>query len=109
MVTHCRIAVHADALREMEQLEALGAVRWKDCPVYDLNDTQPHFDEILKLLENTEKARVTIFWHTYSEKERSQAGYLHVRSTYAGLESFFFHPECYELLHYYDTPYWRGR
>lgn len=117
MKTICRITVFSDSLPELEKIAALGASRIEIqnstlyCPCFfDVDDCNPHFDEILALVELIKKkASVQTSFHlVYSEEERSNAEFFHVRSTYAGLDSAY-DPNQYELLHYYDTVTMQGK
>ena len=117
MKTNCRITVFSDSLPELEKIVDLGANRIKiqnatlKCPsFFDVDDSKPHFNEILELVEIIkEKAQVQMSFHlVYSEEECSNAAFLHVRSTYAGLDSVYYQGQ-YELLHYFDTATMQGK
>lgn len=108
----CRIAIFSDSLPEMEKLIAFGAVKLEYSPppgstplvFFDVDDSNPHYTKVLELAEDIKgKARVsTRFYVSFTEEECFRAKYLHVRSTFAGLDSICC-PGQYEQLHYYET------
>jgi len=118
MRTYCRITVFSDSLPELERMIRLCATKVEYSPAhipnppifFDIDDSQPHFNEILELAEEIKgKAQVsTMFFVSFTEEECFQAKYLHVRSTFAGLDSIYY-PGQYEQLHYHETVMIRGR
>lgn len=118
MRTNCRITIFSDSLPEIEIMITLGAtkleysspVRSNPLVFLDVDDSNPHFNEILELAEEIKgKAQVsTMFFVSFTEEECFRARYLHVRSTFAGLDSIYY-PGQYEQLHYYETVTVQGK
>ena len=110
MKTNCRLTICPASLPEVEEIQALGAKQLDSSLAhmvhFDLWDNNPHFEEIMALVEQIRQregqhAATTAFTPHFNEEECGAAKFLHVRSTFAGLDPVFY-PEQYEVSHFLE-------
>lgn len=109
MKTKCSLLICPATLPEVKCIEELGAKRQESLAhlaQFDLWDQDPHFEEILELVEKIRqreghRAASTFFTLHYTEAECEAAQFLRVRSCCAGFDSVEV-PEQYELSHFFE-------